>query len=212
MRRSGLRFGLSVLSTAMVAVGVFAGGCVSKGEHQTALDEAQELRDRNSELTNENTGLKTQIAGLQNENATLRAQLTQPAQPITADDGGSARGGRVAPERSEERITLSGSNMFPSGSDQLTASAKRDLDNVVSRIRREYSNADIRVEGYSDNTPIRKSKWGTNEALSQARAESVRTYMISKGISSSRIDAIGYGAVSRNGRPPSRRVEIVIMN
>ncbi len=212
MRRMGLRLGLSVLSSAMLGAGVFGGGCVSKGDHQSVLDEAQELRDRNAELTNENTGLKTQIAGLQNENAALRSQTAAAAQPIAADDGGSVRGGRAPAERSEERITLSGANMFPSGSDQLTASAKRDLDNVVSRIRREYPNADIRVEGYSDNTPIRKSKWGTNEALSQARAESVRAYLVQKGISSSRIDAIGYGAVSRNGRPPSRRVEIVILN
>ena len=40
----------------------------------------------------------------------------------------------------------------------------------------------IRVDGHTDSTPIKVSKWKTNLDLSQARAESVKAYLIKKGV------------------------------
>ncbi|MDY6788155.1 MAG: OmpA family protein, partial [candidate division WOR-3 bacterium] len=57
-----------------------------------------------------------------------------------------------------------------------------------------------------------------NLALSQARAESVRNYLISSGISASRIIAKGYGETmpiatntTRYGRQQNRRIEFLIL-
>jgi chemotaxis protein MotB len=72
----------------------------------------------------------------------------------------------------------------------------------------------VRVEGYTDSDPLvkTKAKWGSNEGLSEARAESVRAYLISKGISSGRVSAVGMGAAKPKAtKKDSRRVEIVVV-
>jgi flagellar motor protein MotB len=99
-----------------------------------------------------------------------------------------------------------GDSLFASGSDVLSANAKKSVDGAIRGVNK---GASLRVEGFSDSKPITKSKWASNEALSQARADAVRKYLSSKGYGS--VDAIGYGAVSRNGKSPSRRVEIVVV-
>jgi OOP family OmpA-OmpF porin len=47
----------------------------------------------------------------------------------------------------------------------------------------------LEVGGHTDN--VGKEEY--NKELSQRRAESVKAYMVSKGISSDRLTAVGYG-------------------
>jgi outer membrane protein OmpA-like peptidoglycan-associated protein len=73
---------------------------------------------------------------------------------------------------------------------------------------------------YADRRPIIQPAWqhqSTNRDLSQRRAESVRTYLISRGFPSDKIQARGMGPdrpvaenSSAEGRANNRRVEIVI--
>jgi outer membrane protein OmpA-like peptidoglycan-associated protein len=47
----------------------------------------------------------------------------------------------------------------------------------------------------------------------QARAEAVRPYLVSKGVSKDRIEAIGYGAAKpKKTEAASRRVDVVVLN
>ena len=71
----------------------------------------------------------------------------------------------------------------------------------------------IVVEGYTDSNGNDDS----NLRLSQSRAESVRSYLISKGVKAERIQAVGKGEASpiapndtAEGRANNRRVEIVV--
>ena len=73
----------------------------------------------------------------------------------------------------------------------------------------------ILVEGHTDNVGNNKS----NDALSLARAESVKKYLVTKGIESRRIKTKGYGKRkpigdnnTEEGRRLNRRTEIVIIN
>ena len=75
------------------------------------------------------------------------------------------------------------------------------------------ANDSIRVEvgGHTDNTGSR----ATNLALSQARAEAVRHYLVRHGVAADRLVARGYGPDSpvagngtREGRAQNRRVEL----
>lgn len=74
----------------------------------------------------------------------------------------------------------------------------------------------IRVEGHTDN---RGARW-FNKQLSQARAESVKEYLVKKkGIAPNRIQTIGYGdtrPIADNatefGRALNRRTEVVIIS
>jgi outer membrane protein OmpA-like peptidoglycan-associated protein len=84
------------------------------------------------------------------------------------------------------------------------------LDEVAAKL---LANPTVRVEisGHTDNT----GNAAANQRLSQARAETVRAYFISKGIAAERLVAKGYGStkpVATNGtiegRAENRRVEL----
>lgn len=87
--------------------------------------------------------------------------------------------------------------------------AKLD-QNVVTL--KEWGDVDVEVAGHTCNIGTEDYNLG----LSQRRAEAVRNYLISKGVSADRLTAKGYGesqpAVSnatREGRAQNRRVELV---
>lgn len=196
-----------VASLAMVAA---AGtGCQNQpkaSEADTALVTAQQ---QNEALTAELSQQKALNAQLQTQIESLR---TQP--PVVVDGGrtgGTGGAGRPAAPR-DEVMVLAGDVGFGPGSDALTAAGRRELDTIAAKIRRQYAGARIRVEGYSDKNPIRKSKWPSNEALSAARAAAVEKYLISKGIPSGRIESVGRGPVNLKATDAaSRRVEIHVI-
>lgn len=94
----------------------------------------------------------------------------------------------------------------------LTAQAKANLDKLVA-IFNEYPDTDILVVGYTDS----KGSDAYNLGLSERRANSVVAYLKSKGISGSRLTAIGQGKSNPRGdnnteagRAQNRRVEFAI--
>jgi OOP family OmpA-OmpF porin len=112
-----------------------------------------------------------------------------------------------------DRMALEGVE-FKLNSAELTASSTTTLDKVVEALQ-AYPNDTIEVAGYTDSSGNDEY----NRELSQRRAESVRQYLIMKGIAPSRITAVGYGEenpiadnATREGRARNRRVEIVRTN
>jgi len=106
-------------------------------------------------------------------------------------------------------LVLQGVN-FTTGKATLLPESQTILDKVAESLN---NNPDVTVEvgGHTDNTGSR----ATNLRLSQARAITVRDYLISKGVDGARITAKGYGPdvpVADNktatGRAANRRVEL----
>lgn len=76
----------------------------------------------------------------------------------------------------------------------------------------------VRVEGYTDDQPIRNAQFRSNWDLSSARATNVVYALIDAGIAPARLAAMGYGEYqpiadnnTRDGRSANRRVELVIL-
>jgi outer membrane protein OmpA-like peptidoglycan-associated protein len=112
----------------------------------------------------------------------------------------------------EEDFTLDGVQ-FEFDSDKLTESAKVVLNDVVDAMKK-YPNVKVDIQGHTDNV----GDASYNLDLSLRRAESVKTYLVSKGISAARITTRGYGEskpVASNdtaeGRAQNRRIEFVIV-
>lgn len=189
-------------------------GCSSGTKEQlTAVQQENvELHGKINDLEARTTQAEGTNKALESEIATLRANAIQ--QPMTTDGGGDAiRNPQPKPYKgTSEVLHLAGDVAFPSGSVNLTPAAKKELDTLAKKLKSTYAGRSIRVEGHTDSTPIKKSKYGTNEALSQARAEAVRSYLASKGVSSNRIEAVGYGSAKPKATPAaSRRVDVVVL-
>ena len=123
---------------------------------------------------------------------------------------------RFATVKQEPRgmvITLSGSVLFTSANWALLPEAQSKLSDVAAALEKQSPTSKISVEGYTDS----QGGASYNLTLSQKRADSVRTYLVSHGIASDRVTAQGMGLASPiadnaspEGRANNRRVEIVV--
>jgi len=98
---------------------------------------------------------------------------------------------------------------FELDSDRITASTRPILDRVTRSLRAQ-TNFDVEVVGHTDSSGSAEY----NETLSRARAEAVRQYLITNGVSSDRLRASGSGELdpiasneTASGRAMNRRVE-----
>jgi outer membrane protein OmpA-like peptidoglycan-associated protein len=110
-------------------------------------------------------------------------------------------------------ITLSGSVLFASNKADLLPSAQTRLNTVAQSLTQQDTESKILVEGYTDS----QGGVSFNQELSQRRAQSVRDYLVSRGMSADRVTAQGLGLTNpvadnatAEGRANNRRVEIVV--
>ncbi|MDX9740457.1 MAG: OmpA family protein [Gammaproteobacteria bacterium] len=109
----------------------------------------------------------------------------------------------------KEVISLQGVN-FETSSARLIGDSTATLDETAETLLK-HPDITAEVGGHSDITGPRDF----NLRLSQQRAESVRDYLISKGVAADRLTAVGYGPdrpvadnATPEGRAANRRVEL----
>lgn len=106
--------------------------------------------------------------------------------------------------------------LFPSAVATLSAKAETIIRQLAA-VLAQYPNP-LRVEGHTDNLPIRTSTYASNWELSAARAASVVRIMTASGIKPARLAVIGLGEhhpIASNdtpqGRNQNRRVLMVVL-
>lgn len=208
----GTRLARALVVTLLAAVAMgMQSGCQSKRGAQ----ERAELYRQNQELQDELDRARAarDAAMAQPQSAPAPAPAPVPQTPAAANTGFSGIGGiEVEQGYGNIRVKVPGDVLFASGKADLTTAARSTLGQVVAVIRREYSTNRIIVEGHTDSDPIKKSKWASNQQLSEARAQSVADFLAQQGVSSSRITTAGYGSSQpRETKAKSRRVEIVVL-
>jgi len=167
------------------------------------------------------------VRGKEWELAALQKEWDAKASAVN-DDAARAEAERAAREAEEARkrlakfadvkedergtiITLAGGIPFKTGKADLQPVAIDRLKIVAEALKGTQRN--ILVEGHTDST----GKPETNMKLSQARAETVRKYLVDDGVPAAQIRAVGVGQdrpVADNktsaGRAKNRRVEVVL--
>ena len=127
--------------------------------------------------------------------------------------------GLVAVDRQEDKviITVGAGGAFPSGSAELTASARKIMEEIAGV--NESGSGAITVSGHTDDVPlIFGSQFRDNWDLAAARASSVVQALEDTGkVPASRMQAVSFGEskpVATNdtarGRATNRRIEIEI--
>ena len=99
---------------------------------------------------------------------------------------------------------------FETGKDVFTEETPSKLT-IAAKIMVEYSTAKFSISGHADSIGSKKS----NQDLSERRAERVKNFLESKGVSSSNLTSKGFGEDmpiasnnTRSGRAKNRRVEV----
>jgi chemotaxis protein MotB len=107
--------------------------------------------------------------------------------------------------------------LFPSGSAEIGPEAVEILRRLATIL--EPLHNPIRVEGHTDNKPIKTSRFPSNWELSAARAARIVRLFEAQGIDSTRMIVAGMGEYqpvddnhTATGRNRNRRVTLVVLN
>jgi len=113
----------------------------------------------------------------------------------------------------DDRFVLEGVT-FETGKSNILPGSAKILEKTVKGLQK-FDTVSVEISGHTDDV----GGEDFNMKLSQARADAVRDYLISRGIAENRIRAVGYGFRSPKGdnrtpqgRAKNRRIEISIVN
>ena len=138
--------------------------------------------------------------------ATTEATNTQPL-PMNLPAGVSAEW-----QGTELVLIIEGDVLFDSGKTSLKNNAMTTLDTLMATITKTYPNKKLRLEGFTDSDPIKKSGFKSNYHLAFERAYTVGQYMETKGFKGDEISYASFGAQEpRGSKAKSRRVEIAVV-
>lgn len=203
-----------VLAT-VVAFGAIGCSNVKRADYDALLDENNELRGQMASLEGERAMWFDTKGKLEQENAELAKALEDMKASGQVGAGGQMPGidgATVSMRGSDLVVSVAGDVLFDSGQIAIKSSAKGTLDGVAQMLNGQFSGYQVRIEGYTDTDPIKKSKWPSNEHLSFERANAVEKYLIGKGVSTKRMYAAAFGPDRpRGSKAQSRRVEIVVL-
>jgi OmpA-OmpF porin, OOP family len=131
--------------------------------------------------------------------------------PGTVVPAGTAVDANGCPVKGD--VVLEGVN-FETNSAVLTGDSKPILDKVASGLR-EHPRLTVELQGYTDSTGSARYNLG----LSQRRADAVRDYLVSQGVSASQLSAKGFGETNpvasnatAEGRAKNRRVVMHVID
>lgn len=164
---------------------------IARSQASSALSEAEFSRNQaDSAALTAQTALQ-QSADLQRQIAELNARETERGLVVTLGDV-----------------------LFASGRADLKGGTTANLTKLAAFLNK-YQERSVIIEGHTDSV----GSANTNQALSQRRADSVKSYIVSQGVGAVRIASSGMGEGSpvasndsTTGRQQNRRVEVIISN
>ena len=113
-------------------------------------------------------------------------------------------------------IEINADILFPSGAGEFAPAAEPVLDKLAE-VLKPFPNP-IRVEGHTDDRPIKTAAFPSNWELSAARAASVVHQFTRQGIEPLRLEIVGFGEfhprqpnTTSEGRNANRRVLVLVL-
>ncbi len=198
---------LALASTALSA-------CATKGyvrnQVETGVAAERSAREAaDTDLNGKVTTLGTDLNAVKSEVATLQTDVAALRRDLTAlrDEFGA----KITAMENGMKFALPVT--FAYNDATIRDEDRASLDRFAQVVGKHYSGAVVTVEGHADPSGSRSY----NKALSQKRAESVKKFLVGKGVGRDRMVPKGYGenvpiADNRTaeGRAQNRRVEFVI--
>jgi len=181
----------------------------ARADADAAAQAAEAERQRLAEERRVSEMRAAEMARLQMEQEQLRKQQEETQRRL------SATLGELAEVREEARgliISLSGSIYFDVDKTEVRPEMHSRLGEIAKALA-AVDRGTLLIEGHTDSD----GSADYNQQLSELRAEAVRRILVSAGIGSDRVRAIGYGETrprapntTTAGKAQNRRVEIVV--
>ena len=120
------------------------------------------------------------------------------------------------------KVTFDSGILFATGDATLSSTAMSNLKDFTNNVLKVYSDCDVAIQGYTDNTGWKNStaeqSVQKNIELSQQRADAVKSYLLASGAAPSQIkSSTGLGEnnpvasnATKEGQAQNRRVEIYL--
>ena len=109
-------------------------------------------------------------------------------------------------------VRIDGDVLFDSGRTTLKTAAQSTLKNIATEVRRSFPNAKIRITGFTDTDPIKKSGFKSNYHLGFERAYAVGRFLDGQGFNDDSISYATFGPdVPLASKSKSRRVEVSVI-
>ena len=195
-----------------------------KVEIARARAQGRQYEDQRRALSEESERARLEARTLEVDRARSDARTARAEAASARDEAADARAARLdlerqiaelnARETDRGLVVTLGDLLFATGKSDLMGSARPNLDKLAAFLN-EYSDRTVMVEGHTDSVGREES----NYLLSQRRAESVKSYLISRGVQAHRLTTVGMGQGSpvasndtATGRQQNRRVEVIISN
>jgi chemotaxis protein MotB len=194
-------------------------GCTDwKKKHDALNVERQNLSGLLEREKAEKGQLADQLAKDQQTIADLQKQIGEKKKsPAEATGFGEGYDVNFDAAAGTITVTLPDAILFDAGKASMKSATSKELDHIYAVLKDKYPGRQIEVAGHTDADPIKKSKWADNWELSAQRALTVSRYLMQKGISDSKIKAVGCGParpIASNstaaGKQKNRRVEIIV--
>jgi chemotaxis protein MotB len=184
----------------------------------------QERMDLIAEIEGERTGNDALRRALEDERAartTKEAEIQQLSgtyQNLVEQLESELRAGDIEIEELRGRLQVRALDqiLFDSGSVEIKPRGREVLAKVATQLAK-VADRQVRVEGHTDDRPIATPRFPSNWELSVARAATVTRFLAEQGVSSTKLEAAGFGEfrpIASNdapeGRARNRRIEIVL--
>src|SRR6185369_10301292 len=114
-------------------------------------------------------------------------------------------------------VNMEAAILFDSGRSEVKPDGLAILHKIIPTLQGVKDKA-IRIEGHTDNVPIKSAQFPSNWELSAARAINVTKYLQQQGIDPTSLSAAAFGEFkpvadngTKEGRAKNRRIEITLV-
>jgi chemotaxis protein MotB len=132
-----------------------------------------------------------------------------------SEASGRLQGLQIIQRRNELVLRLPEGVVFDTGDARVKDGSVETLKLIAPELRNR--DVDVRVEGHTDDQPVKSGRFKSNWELSTTRAMNVMMILVGEGLAPDRTSISGYGEfrpiasnTTEDGRKQNRRVDLVV--
>ena len=192
---------------------------VLKAKSDTLSKNISDLRQKVADLQEENKKLGDEIAALQKAKEEKVKEVSSTYEHLLENMKSEIAQGQVTISELKGKLTVNmeAAILFDSGKADVKPDGIAILLKIVPTLK-EVKDKSIRIEGHTDNVPIRSSQFPSNWELSAARAINVAKYLQQQGLDPANLSAAAFSEfkpvadnATKEGRAKTRRIEITLV-